>query len=104
MRNKDFLSDDDDDKNKDSDKILLNKDNYCKDIHNTNDHNNNDTTYIYIYFADPGKSMGCSTNTSVIYSFIQSVTLFLSTALRRRQAQTVKDGDFSHKLDYLTQV
>ena len=50
------------------------------------------------YLADPGKARGCSTNTPVIHSFIQSVIL---TALRRRHAQTVRYRASSYKIDYV---
>ena len=40
----------------------------------------------------------------MIHSLTRSVTLFLPTALKRRQAQTVQAGAFNHKLDLVTQV
>ena len=52
--------------------------------------------------ADPGEARGCSTNTFVINSFINSVSQpFPPTALRRRHAQTVRDSSSSYKIDYV---
>ena len=50
-----------------------------------------DLNYIYIYLADPGKATGCSLSSLVINSLINSVSQhFPPTALRRRQAQTIR--------------
>ena len=53
--------------------------------------------------ADPGKARGCSTNTSVIHSFIHSLiqSWFVKISLRRRHAVMVEDGASSHKIDYV---
>ena len=49
-------------------------------------------SYIW-YLADPGRARGCSTNTSVINWSIKWVGgPFPPTALRRRQAQTLRDS------------
>ena len=45
--------------------------------------------------SDPGKSWGCSTNSSVIHSFSNP---FPPTALRRRYAQTLRDSSSSGKI------
>ena len=70
--------------------------------------------YLYVvcclpFLADPGKTRGCSTNTSVIISFIHSFIhsvsdIFPPTALRRRHAQTVWDSSFSYKIDYVIPI
>ena len=49
---------------------------------------------------DPGEARGCSTNTSVINSFINLVP----TALRRRHAQAVRDSSLSYKIDYVIAI
>ncbi len=59
---------------------------------------------LHILLADPGEARGCSTNTSVIHSFIHSLiqSWFVKISLWRRHALSVADGDFSHKIDYVT--
>ena len=52
------------------------------------------------FLADLGKDRGCSTNTTIIHSLIQS--RFVKISLRRRHALIVEDGAFSHKIDYIT--
>ena len=50
---------------------------------------------------DPGEARGCSTITSVVDSLINSFSQpFPPIALRRRQAQTVRDSSSSYKIDY----
>ena len=52
--------------------------------------------------ADLGEARGCSTNSLVIHSLINSVSQpFPPTALRRRHAQTVRDRSSSYKIDYV---
>ena len=51
-----------------------------------------------MFLADPGEARGCSTNSLVIKSVSQP---FPPTALRRRHAQTVRDGSSSCKIDYV---
>ena len=52
--------------------------------------------------ADPGEARGCSTNSLVINSFIDSFSLpFPPTALRIRHAQAVRDSTSSYKIDYV---
>ena len=48
--------------------------------------------------SDPGEARGCSTNTSVINWLTD--WWFVEISLRRRHALVVKDGAFSHKIDY----
>ena len=49
-----------------------------------------------IYLVDPGEASGCSTNSLVISSLIQSLSQpFPPTALRHRHAQTVRDSSSS---------
>ena len=50
------------------------------------------------FLADPGKARGCSTNTSVIHSVSDPL---VKISLRRRHARMVKNGDSSHKTDYM---
>ena len=60
---------------------------------------------FYVLLADPDESWGCSTKTNVITRFGKKVSHPLSsTALRRRQTQTVRNGASSHKIDYVRQV
>ena len=57
-----------------------------------------------IYLADPGKARGCSTNIFAIHSFIHSANFpdpLGKIYLRRRHAQTVKNGASSHKTNYI---
>ena len=56
------------------------------------------------YLADPGKGLGCSSNTRVITRLIQWVTLFLQLTLQRTHAQTIWDGASSQKINYVTQI
>ena len=54
------------------------------------------------YLADLGEARGCSTNSLVIDSLIQSVReTFLPTAFRRPHCQTVWDSSSSYKIDYV---
>ena len=55
------------------------------------------------FLADPGEARGCSTNSFVIKYVIKYVikSWFVKIYLRRRHAQMVEDGGFSHKIDYL---
>ena len=53
-----------------------------------------------MYLADPGEARGCSTNTSVTNSLSHS--RFVKISLQRRHALVVKDGAFSHKIDYVS--
>ena len=56
----------------------------------------------YWFLADPDKARGCSTNSLVINSLIESVSqLFPPTALRRRHTQTDRDSSSSFKIDYV---
>ena len=55
-----------------------------------------------MYLADPGAARGCSTNSLVINSFINSLSQpFPPPALRRRHAQSVRDSNSSYKIDYV---
>ena len=49
------------------------------------------------YLADPGKARGCSTNTIVTYQV--SDGSFVKISLRRRHAQTMRDGAFRYQID-----
>ena len=52
--------------------------------------------------ADPGEARGCSTNTYVTHWFINWLSNpLVKISLRCRQAQTVKNGAFSHKKNYI---
>ena len=52
--------------------------------------------------AEPGEARGCSTNTFVIHSLINSLSQpFPPTALWQGHAQTVRDSTFSYKIDYV---
>ena len=57
-----------------------------------------------LLLADPGEARGCSTNTFVINSLINSLSRssFVKISLRRRHTLIVEDGAFSHKIDYFT--
>ena len=57
-----------------------------------------------VYLADLGEARCCSTKKIVIKLVAKSVTLFLPKASRPRQAQTVRDGASSHKIDCVAQV
>ena len=51
---------------------------------------------LQVHLADAGKARGCSTNTSVIHSFIHKFTdPLVPTDLRRCHAQTVRDRSSS---------
>ena len=52
--------------------------------------------------ADPCKARGCSTNSFVVNSIIQS--WFVKISLGRRHALVVEDGAFSHKMDYFKKI
>ena len=57
------------------------------------------------YVADPIKARGCYTNTVVIHYVINLVRdPFPPMALRCRQSKIVRNGDSSHKIEYITQV
>ena len=50
--------------------------------------------------ADPGEARGCSTNTIVTDSLIDSFSdPSVKIFVRRRYALMVEDGAFSHKID-----
>ena len=58
------------------------------------------TVKLMVWLADLGEARGCSTNTFVIHSLIDSVgQRFPPTALRRRHTQTVRDRASSYKID-----
>ena len=53
-------------------------------------------------FSRPRQARGCSTNTFIINSLTDSLTdPLVKISLRRRQAQTVKNGVSSHKINYI---
>ena len=60
------------------------------------------SSICYNLLPDPGARV-CFTNSVVIHSFINSLTES-PTALRRRQAQTVRNGASSHIIDYRIKV
>ena len=61
--------------------------------------------YMWVYLADLGGARGCSKNIVVIHSLSAvSESPFPSLPLRRRHAQTFRDGAASHKIDYVTQA
>ena len=58
--------------------------------------------HVLGFQADPGKARGCSTNTYVIISLIDSLTHpLVKIPLRHRHALMVEDGAFCHKTDYV---
>ena len=61
---------------------------------------NEDISGQIMFLADPGEDRGCSTNTSVIHSLIQS--WFVKISLRCRRALMVEKSAVSHKIDYVT--
>ena len=54
-----------------------------------------------LLLADPGKARDLSINTIVIHSISHP---FPPTALRRRHAQTVRNGASRHNISYVTQA
>ena len=55
----------------------------------------------YLLLADPGKARGCSTNTFVIDSLTDLSNPLVKISLRRRHAQTVRNGASSYKTNYI---